>query len=159
MCLIFYSFIYFLFVLFFWGGVIEECFNCAKRAGVKLTHQVPRLKEPTMIVSFGAEWWTRAQLHQGQTGRFFQLRVGSGSGIEKLFWVVFFFQKRQDVSFHMAYPGYLRKKLQQRKKRLRLHSFCPWWTISTGNQWEISEVGRLSCCIEFFALFHIACLW
>ena len=24
---------------------------------------------------------------QGQTGRVFQLRVGSGSGIEKIFWV------------------------------------------------------------------------
>ena len=38
------------------------------------------------------------------------------------------------------------KILQQRKKRLRLrlrlHSFGPMWTISTGNQWEISEVGR-----------------
>jgi len=32
-------------------------------------------------------------------------------------------------------------------QRLRLHSF---WTISTENQWEISEVGRLSCFIEFF---------
>ena len=36
--------------------------------------------------------------------------------------------------------------------RLRLHSFGPLWTISTGNQWEISEVGRLSCFIEFFCL-------
>ena len=45
--------------------------------------------------------------------------------------------------------------LQQRKKRLPLHSFGPLWTISTGNQWEISEVSRSSCFIEFFALFHI----
>ena len=36
---------------------------------------------------------------------------------------------------HLWYgiPGYLLKKLQQRKKRLRLHSFGPLWTISTGN--------------------------
>ena len=39
-------------------------------------------------------------------------------------------------------------------QRLRLHSF---WTISTENQWEISEVGRLSCFIEFFVWFHIVC--
>ena len=31
------------------------------------------------------------------------------------------------------------------------------WTISTGNQWEISEVGRLSCFCEFFAWSHIVC--
>ena len=37
-----------------------------------------------------------------------------------------------------------------RKKRLRLHSFGPLWTISTGNQWEISEFGRLSCFSDFF---------
>ena len=36
-------------------------------------------------------------------------------------------------------------------------SFGPLWTISTGSQWEISEVGRLSCFIEFFAWFHIVC--
>ena len=47
--------------------------------------------------------------------------------------------------------------MQQRKKRLRLHSFGPIWTISTGNQWEICEVGRLSCFIEFFVCFHIVC--
>ena len=50
----------------------------------------------------------------------------------------------------MAYPGYLVIFLQQRKKRLRLHSFGPLWTISTGNQWEISEFGRLSCFSDFF---------
>ena len=58
----------------------------------------------------------------------------------------------------MAYPGYLRKKLQQRKKRLRLHSFGPTWTISIGNQWEISEVGRFSCFVDLlldFTLFVI----
>ena len=44
-----------------------------------------------------------------------------------------------------------------RKKRLRLHSFGPLWTISTGNQWEISEFGRLSCFSDFFVLFHIVC--
>ena len=31
-----------------------------------------------------------------------------------------------------------------RKMRLRLHSFGPVWTISTENQWEISEVCRFS---------------
>ena len=43
-------------------------------------------------------------------------------------------------------------------RRLRLHSFGPLWTISTGNQWEISEVGRFSCFIEFlhdFTLFVV----
>ena len=40
--------------------------------------------------------------------------------------------------------------LQQRKKRFRLHSLGLLWTISTGNQWEISEIDRLSCFIEFF---------
>ena len=49
------------------------------------------------------------------------------------------------------------KFLQQRKKRLRLHSFGPLWTISTGNQWEISEFGRLSCFSDFFVWFHIVC--
>ena len=44
-----------------------------------------------------------------------------------------------------------------RKKRLRLHSFGPLWTISTGNQWEISEFDRLSCFSDFFVWFHIAC--
>ena len=29
----------------------------------------------------------RSSYGQGQTGRVFQLRVGSGSGIEKIFWV------------------------------------------------------------------------
>ena len=42
---------------------------------------------------------------------------------------------------------------------LRLQSFGPLWTISTGNQWEISEVGHLSCFINFclfdFTLFMI----
>ena len=32
---------------------------------------------------------------------------------------------------------------------LRLHSFGLCWTISTENQWEITEVVRLSCFIEF----------
>ena len=41
--------------------------------------------------------------------------------------------------------------------RLRLRSFGPLWTISTWNQWKISEVGRLSCLIDFFVLFHIVC--
>ena len=33
------------------------------------------------------------------------------------------------------------------EKRLRLHSFGPLWSISTGNQWEISEsnFGTRSC--------------
>ena len=44
-----------------------------------------------------------------------------------------------------------------RKKRLRLHSFGPFWTISTENQWEISEFGCLSCFIDFFVWFHIVC--
>ena len=35
---------------------------------------------------------------------------------------------------------------------LRLQSFGPLWTISTGNQWEISEVCHLSCFIDFFCL-------
>ena len=48
----------------------------------------------------------------------------------------------------MAYPGYLRIFFAIEKNRLRLH-FGPLWTISTGNQWEISEVGRLSCFIVF----------
>ena len=26
-----------------------------------------------------------------------------------------------------------------------------------GNQWEISEVGHLSCFIDFFVWFHIVC--
>ena len=42
-----------------------------------------------------------------------------------------------------------------RKKRFRLHSFGPVWTISTGNQWEISEFGRLSCFSDIFVWFHI----
>ena len=57
----------------------------------------------------------------------------------------------------MTRPGYLRKFFNLKKKRLRLHSFGPFWTISTENQWEISEVGRLSCFIEFFVWFHIVC--
>ena len=44
-----------------------------------------------------------------------------------------------------------------RKKRLRLHSFGPLWTLSTDYQWEISEVGHLSCFIDFFVWFHIVC--
>ena len=31
-------------------------------------------------------------------------------------------------------PGYLLKNFATEKKRLRLHSFGPLWTISTGNQ-------------------------
>ena len=42
-----------------------------------------------------------------------------------------------------------------RKMRLRLHSFGPFWTNSTENQWEISELGRFSCFIDFFVIFHI----
>ena len=49
------------------------------------------------------------------------------------------------------------KNFQADATRLRLHSFGPFWTIFTGSQWEISEVGRLSCFIEFFAWFHIVC--
>ena len=37
-----------------------------------------------------------------------------------------------------------------RKKRLRLRSFGPFWTISTENQWEITEIERLSCFGDFF---------
>ena len=33
------------------------------------------------------------------------------------------------------------------------HSFGTFWTSSTGNWWEITEVGRLRCFIEFFAHF------
>ena len=36
-----------------------------------------------------------------------------------------------------------------RKKRLRLHSFGPFRTLSIDNQREISEVGCLSCFIDF----------
>ena len=43
------------------------------------------------------------------------------------------------------------------KKRLRLHSFGPFWTICTENQWEISEVGRLSCLIFCLILHCIVC--
>ena len=46
---------------------------------------------------------------------------------------------------------------QSEKKRLRLHSLGPLWTISTGHQWEISEAGRLSCFIDFFVWFYIVC--
>ena len=42
-----------------------------------------------------------------------------------------------------------------RKKRLRLRSFGPFWTISTENQWEITEIECLSCFGEFFVRFHI----
>ena len=35
--------------------------------------------------------------------------------------------------------------------------FGPLWIIFTGNQWEISEVCRLSCFIDFFVWFHIVC--
>ena len=41
--------------------------------------------------------------------------------------------------------------------RLRLHSSGPFWTISTENQWEITEIGHLSCFSEFFVRFHIVC--
>ena len=44
------------------------------------------------------------------------------------------------------------KNFNPRKKRLRLRSFGPFWTISTENQWEISEIGRLSCFIEFMLI-------
>ena len=44
-----------------------------------------------------------------------------------------------------------------RKKRLRLHSFGPFWTIFTENQWEITEIGRLSCFSEFLVKFYIVC--
>ena len=42
--------------------------------------------------------------------------------------------------------------------KLAPNSFGPLWSIFTGNQWEISEVGRLICFIEFlydFILFVI----
>ena len=35
--------------------------------------------------------------------------------------------------------------------------FGPFPQISTENQWEISEFGRLSCFSEFFVRFHIVC--
>ena len=38
------------------------------------------------------------------------------------------------IQCHMAYLDFSLENLQQRKKRLRLHSFGPLWTISTGNQ-------------------------
>ena len=44
-----------------------------------------------------------------------------------------------------------------RKKRLRLRSFGPFWTISTENQWEITEIECLSCFGDFFVRFHIVC--
>ena len=37
-------------------------------------------------------------------------------------------------------------------QRLRLRSFRPFWTTAHS---ENSEIGHLSCFIEFFALFHI----
>ena len=37
-----------------------------------------------------------------------------------------------------------------RKKCLRLRSFGLFWTISTENQWEITEIERLSCFGDFF---------
>ena len=40
----------------------------------------------------------------------------------------------------------------EEKKGLRFHIFGPLWTISTGNKWEISEVGHLSGFIESFVL-------
>ena len=64
------------------------------------------------------------------------------------------FQKALDVSFPMTYTGYL----QSEKKRvcvcivLVLFEF---WTISTGNKWEITEISRLSCFSDFFVCFHI----
>ena len=54
--------------------------------------------------------------------------------------------------------AYLDTSLQCDATRLRLQSFGPFWTIFTENQLEISEVGRLSCFIEFlfdFTLFVI----
>ena len=53
----------------------------------------------------------------------------------------------------------LGKSSEPVKRRLRLHSFGPFWTISTENQWEITEIGRLSCFSEFFVRFHILCDW
>ena len=44
-----------------------------------------------------------------------------------------------------------------RKMCLCLHSYGPFWIISTENQWEIIEVRRLSCFIDFFVWFHIVC--
>ena len=42
-------------------------------------------------------------------------------------------------------------------RKMRLHSFDRFWTISTENQWETTEIGRLSCFSEFFVRFHILC--
>ena len=36
------------------------------------------------------------------------------------------------------------------KMRLRLHSSGPFWTISTENQWDITEIECLSCFGDFF---------
>ena len=58
----------------------------------------------------------------------------------------------------MAMGEVLGKSSEPEKRRLRLHSFGPFWTISTENQWEITEIGRLSCFSDFlFVRFHIVC--
>ena len=68
-----------------------------------------------------------------------------------------FGQKWQDVSFHMAYPGYLRNFFQSEKKAF---AFALFWSImdhfhrkSMGTQW--SWPFELFHC--FFVWFHILC--
>ena len=58
----------------------------------------------------------------------------------------------KDVCCSLSEVNMKFRRRNLRKKRLRLHSFGPFWTISTENQWEISEVGRLRCFIEFVCL-------
>ena len=57
----------------------------------------------------------------------------------------------------MAMGEVLGKSSEPVKRRLRLHSFGPFWTISTENQWEITEIECLSCFGDFFVRFHIVC--
>ena len=65
------------------------------------------------------------------------------------------FGKLRTSAFTWLYPGYLWKNSNLRKINLRLHSFGTFWTIATENQWEITDIDRLSCFKEFFVRFHI----
>ena len=67
------------------------------------------------------------------------------------------FRKPWTSAFRWHTPDTSEKCSNLRKKRLRLHSFGPFWTISTGYQWEINEFGRFSCFGDFFVWFHIVC--
>ena len=69
--------------------------------------------------------------------------------------------KNVSIKYHHIFWNYLPWILQKISNLgqmcLRLHNFGPLWTNFTGNQWEISEVCRLSCFIDFFVWFHIVC--